>query len=477
MKTFLAICILTWLCRSAGGETFYVNVAGSDSNTGKENSPQGAFRTIAKALASALAGDTLKISRGEYPETPSTKRHGTAVAPIVIEGEGDATIIGGFLVLHDFIHLKNFKSATLGTNTGNITFGTRALHLNKATGLVGNHGLVENVTFTRQNGSQTSVEGNPPFYTGPVGTNYRKCRFLDAGAGVALILGGVGSIVEECYFSSQNGADAVFLFGRNNIIRKNKFINWSRPTDSKQHTDIFQAFSSNGEISLGHLIDANLIKDCAGCQLGIIEDQSRRGQIGEWEFRNNLIVRVGAPFILCGRDIKIINNTFVSSATEQGYAILLRASSTRGTATGCKIFNNIFYKGGFDSARPSLGFYGFVELADHPLTGFEADHNLVIGTGAGTVKGSLWTYLNANSNSLNGVDPAFVNPAKDDYRLEPHSPARDKGKVLRAEFSSDYAGRSRGQSWDLGANEYYSDEIKTIGKPQRYQLAPKAGTN
>lgn len=68
---------------SATGHTYYVATNGSDSHSGSSGSP---FKTIQKCATKVVAGDTCQIAGGDYRETVTPARGGTANARITAPG-------------------------------------------------------------------------------------------------------------------------------------------------------------------------------------------------------------------------------------------------------------------------------------------------------------------------------------------------------------------------------------------------------
>jgi len=68
---------------SATGHTYYVATNGSDSHSGSSGSP---FKTIQKCATKVVAGDTCQIAGGDYHETVTPARGGTANARITAPG-------------------------------------------------------------------------------------------------------------------------------------------------------------------------------------------------------------------------------------------------------------------------------------------------------------------------------------------------------------------------------------------------------
>ncbi|RKH64032.1 DUF1565 domain-containing protein [Corallococcus interemptor] len=83
MKLF-ALAALALLPLSAGAAPLYVSPSGSDSNAGTSSSAP--LKTIQAALDKATAGTVIHLAAGTYRERPTTKRAGTATAPITLKG-------------------------------------------------------------------------------------------------------------------------------------------------------------------------------------------------------------------------------------------------------------------------------------------------------------------------------------------------------------------------------------------------------
>lgn len=444
---FLTLLVIQCLS-TAWGVTYYVAMNGDDLQPGTEVQP---WRTLTKANSIAKSGDMIIVGEGTWTESPTTARHGTVDSPIVWRGSGDNSVINGFSVRHDYIHLRDFQvkgTFTIGGQNADVNGG-------KESGLVANHIIVENCLFTRTNASKISVGGNPPFYTGPVGTIIRNNRFIENAANAPAVgFGACDGLIENNYFTSTLGGDAIFLFGRRNIYRGNRFENWSRPANSTQHTDLFQSFSNNGEISEDHIIENNFAINCQGTQLGNVDNVGDPARVKNWTIRNNVFIRVSNPLNLYAPGFKIHNNSFVQSPFKAGSCIILCAAP-RGNANGASIINNIFYKGGYIESSKTQGFYAFNQSSGYKLEDLFIDNNLVVGSGVGTVKDASWTWFSANKNGFNGVDPLFVNsvnPTKpEDLRLQATSPVIGKGRDLSEFFTTDFSGRQRGAKWDIGA--------------------------
>jgi parallel beta-helix repeat protein len=80
----------------AHATTYYVSTGGQDTNPGTQASP---WRTIAKAAATMVAGDTAIVAGGTYAERVTATKSGTATAPIkFVAASGQTPIIDGAAV-------------------------------------------------------------------------------------------------------------------------------------------------------------------------------------------------------------------------------------------------------------------------------------------------------------------------------------------------------------------------------------------
>jgi Right handed beta helix region len=101
-----------WLPQVAGGpRTFYISPAGDDANSGAR--PDAPLATIQLALDRAGPGDRVTLAPGGYSQDISTRRDGTAAAPITISGPRDAVLRGAgrsrvITINHDHITLEGF---------------------------------------------------------------------------------------------------------------------------------------------------------------------------------------------------------------------------------------------------------------------------------------------------------------------------------------------------------------------------------
>jgi len=453
-KNIIRFIIAYILIATLNAANYYVRLDGNDTNTGLINNAGGAWLTIVKANNSAQPGDTITLGPGTFTDNPElpTIRDGTNLAKITWIGSGkDVTFIRGFFIKHSHIIIKNL------TITG-------------TTKISGNFVTIEDCILRYSYYAQIfCVEGGD--YDTPNNLIVRNCESQDASdltsAQPAMRLAGNNNLIENVIFTTTIGGTDVFgIFGYNHIIRGCKIYNWFLRSGSTNHVDIYQAYSNGGERSRGHLIENNFAYNCTTTQLGNVTDLGNPNiNVRDWVFRNNIFIRVARSMNLYCPGFQFYNNTFFETPTTQDAVVRVIASADRGSANDTKFFNNIFYKGGLNPTSVSAGYY---VVEEKPTLGFyintfEANNNLVIGTGQGTIKSGNWLKYSANANSLNGVDPLFVNsvtPSEPEHlRLLNTSPAIGAAVVRNDLFTTDYSNTTRGVTWDIGAYEYAAGVI------------------
>ena len=181
----------------------------------------------------------------------------------------------------------------------------------------------------------------------------------------------------------------------------------------------------NGGNPVGNIVRNTRIHDITGPNLFFGTNDFRIGGIlahgDDHLIYNNLIYNIhiswgvpspygGIQFFSTGRNRRAYNNTIYDV---EGAAFIVDAN-----ATASVIKNNIAYR--------NVG-------------------AVLVDFGSGTTQ----------SSNLFGVDPAFVNPSANDFRLGNGSPAKDAGVVVSA-VATDIVGTARpqGAAPDIGAFEY-----------------------
>ncbi|HMX75509.1 MAG TPA: right-handed parallel beta-helix repeat-containing protein [Anaerolineales bacterium] len=101
----------------AASKTYYVSLTGSDTNAGTATAP---FKTFTKAVSMLVAGDVLQVYGGTYTQQLNVKKSGTAAAPITVQPvAGQKVIIDGGMTLDrdiilsgSYINISGFETVS-----------------------------------------------------------------------------------------------------------------------------------------------------------------------------------------------------------------------------------------------------------------------------------------------------------------------------------------------------------------------------
>lgn len=334
-------------------------------------------------------------------------------------------------------------------------------------------------------------------------TTYITLRYLeiddhgdaDNEHGVKVGAGGVGWLIEHCYFHDCyldciNSGGAPNAFG-SNTARYNTFILQDDGIQCGSGWDVYgNVFDGSVKLSGPPLnahsdaiqgvegywrIYGNIFKNCGQCIF--IEAANETDNIQHIHIWNNLIYSEDAAFYDAGvailfraklpdngtdhvwDDIKIWNNT-ISNLDGVGirfFHSLVNGGEVTVPAGGILIENNIIYRTtvsiGVDSGFTTSWTSGAWLLRN----------NIFYQSGGGfsvQFQGTTYTditALNAHADASGNLnaDPLLVDYT-DDLRLSAGSPAIGAGLDLSASFTDDHAGTTRTNPWDIGALKYGS---------------------
>lgn len=402
--------------------TYYVDAAlGIDTNSGTETQP---FKTISKAANTVLAGDTVIVRNGNYPERTAfsdLSRRGGPGSFVTFKSE----TIGGaktyeFIIDIDYVRIEGFDITT--ESLENISFDPRY-----STGLFinANHIQVINNNIHDLRGAISSA-WRPEEPSNKVGADVivRGNRIIRANAGVGI--GGQNWLVEnneiERLIQYMLGFDADYMrvFGENHVIRGN-YCHGTNPSEiGDSHVDFLQTFDNNGEYARHILIEQNCVKDFHH-QTFMLEGQ--KGSHDDFIIRNNLFMDAAA-WGVCAHgvtNIRVENNTFVNNQT---HGVGLRVAGDGSVSSGL-VTHNIFYDWA-GSQYNSVYWY-------EPNCQLSGDHNLIYST-------TITNQQKISETDIANVDPLFVDasnplgpdgiPFTDDdgFQLLPESPALHGGE-------------------------------------------------
>jgi hypothetical protein len=454
--SFILISII-----SVSAATYYVAPDGNNSNPGTKQQP---FLTVQKAVDTAQAGDRVSVGPGTYNETVCSKRAGAAGGPIVLDGQGGATV-KQVTLKHTYIHLQNF------TVTGWTNRNSQLVYFDRGASCCVVSNNVVDVNYARGvQGIRWAAPRTLPLGTGvgDVGCdNWVVSNTVWRVCGTTMIaVFGDRNVVQGNRLLDGEAVDFFRLFGRSNYIVGNVCSNNFASEDIGNHPDFIQTFGDNGHGSMEHVIEGNYVTKIEGGQLTQLT-ADLVPEIRDWTFRNNVFEDIALQASCVVEGIKYYNNTFIRCNYKNGGHPLIFSSVYHkkkdgwGYAHGAEVVNNVFLDCG--NERNNVGWYSF----EKTLTNVVADYNFVSKNGyAPVVSGTypVGTYIDGVAmwdtrkfyevHGINGGDPLFVSVASGDYRLTSGSPLIGKGMNLNRLFTLDHRGILRGEHWDIGVFQF-----------------------
>lgn len=420
---------------AAYGANYYVATTGSDLNQGTVSDP---WLTIQKCLNMAAAGDTCNVASGTYAADFETVRNGSQGSFITVSGAGETqTIITGQLTVTHAYHVFS-----------NLRFRDHYVNVQDSGA---NHNLFEHNEFTA-NTQGIYMHDDSGTNDGNGGPAYNIIRYntfyQPVGNGMVALLGHHNEVTNNI-FRDNNGYDALRVWGHDQTIESNEFLDFITGVEAghSNHVDIIQSFNTSNLYAAKDIVfERNHIVNNHG-QLGNLENAGGVADMGNWIFRNNLLVNSRIQLNNSLPHVKIYNNTIynVPVANPVGFRFAFVDESEK--ADYGEVYNNIFIGDG--------GNYSF----NASTIGCVADNNLL-----SDLSGNVVSAPNEGTHGINGgfdPDDVFINIIAGNFQLNNTSPAIDAGLNLSANFSDDYLGNIRSGAWDIGAYEYQSGSDTT----------------
>jgi hypothetical protein len=408
------------------GPVFYVSPAGDDANPGTRERP---WRTVGKAAATAVAGDTVLIGGGTYNERVVVANSGEPGRPITFRNYPghhpviDATGTGrgwGIVELRNRNHVRliglDVRNGGRG-QCGILTFECSNLEIrNCRTDNTGNSGIMvwqgtnvivdHNEVVRACNGGEESI--TVKFDSRDVQVSWNHVHHT----------GHEGVDVKE-------GSQRVRVFNNyfHHVQRQGMYADaWDRET---------------GDIEFRR----NVVQDCG---FGIAVCSEQEGLLRDVVIADNLVYNCPGPGMIFShwnrngagpvRNVWFVNNTVHNCGHGWGGGITFE----NWEAEDIVVRNNIL-----------SGNAKQIEATRLPASG-ELDHNLLFGPTDEAGHGNL------------AGDPLFVAPEKGDFRLRPGSSAIGAGVPVddpKGAVPADISGRPRPSegAWTTGATQGAAD--------------------
>ena len=432
MKKWMTLLLMTAIGSSAMAAEYFIAPNGKDSNPGTEKAPWGSLKFAADKL---LPGDTLTFLPGRYKENLIPNRSGAKNAPITYRASkaGEAVLTGGPRSEYAAL-VKGVQHVILDGFRFDVAPRTRWMR-------------VENVTFSTFR--NLHMEHSTIF--DPIQcVNMHYCRFENVKAFRCNYDGRDGMVSSDMwnnYNISHNVFDGLYIsrvghrpFGlwfdcEKNVVRNSVFDGrWCRN---------FEFFSPKG-VLMERCVVTNAFEGS-----GSFDGRAKLFTI-DGIFRYNLIMRNGyCPLVINAyryhdmppfgmKRSRLYFNTWYMNQ-DCGWQ-MVDMGKKDGTFM---VENNVFKNNIMVDNNPADGTALQIHSNIAPDNLFL--HNLLRGRKAGdkTVKIPSWpnpsrfftaeeanAALPAQYAGNFDADPKFVNADADDYRLQPGSPAREKGVAL-----------------------------------------------
>lgn len=376
-KILLGIIVLLGAPASVSATQYYVDGSSAlakDTNAGTALSTP--WKTIQKAAATMVAGDTVNIVAGTYNEGVAMKNSGTATARITYQSHngGKVVIPQAFTVSGNYIVVKGLE---ISGDSMTIN-GSYCQILDNYIHDAGTNGLFIHGTYLLLRGNK--VLNNGSSWGGQITTSWNYTSV--ATHHVVFEKNDVGD-------PGGKGEDLMQYMAHDMIIRDNVFHDLG---SNGRHNDIYQ--SGGGEYNIWMI--NNRFERLADVQYFMIGPSGDHDHV----WRGNLFYgATGWGFNGTPAGMRVMNNTFS----------LLGSGGNWGVGGCGTALNNIFSPPGSDGHHGAL------------------DYNCVSPVPCCSDKGphDLW-----------GVDPKFVDLAKRDFRLQSSSPCIDAGTFITTATSA-----------------------------------------
>jgi hypothetical protein len=418
----LPVALAGFAAAPTDAASYYVSPSGTDANVGSSAAP---WRTLQKAAATMVAGDTALIADGEYAGGIYQSRAGTASAPITFRAmnPGGPVVRGDQTTARDAFFIEEADHV--------IVDGLTIRQANRAAIRVS---LSNHVTIRRCRTLNNTRWGIFTDYSDDLLIEQNECA---------------GSGLEHGIYVSNSGDRPVI---RGNVCYDNYACGIQINSDPGL---LWPEQGTRGDGITEHaLIEGNVVYNngtAGGAAINLASVRSSR-------IVNNLLYHNKAGGISGwddgygtqwgSKENVILHNTIYFRPGEGRWCVSLKNGST-----GNVLQNNLLHGGArgaleFDSDSSILSDYNLLRRAGSAQVATNED------TGVSWTL-AQWQAASGNDTHSRDADPLFVSlTAPVDFHLQAGSPGLDAG-VSRPDVTADLEGSTRPQNggWDLGCYE------------------------
>lgn len=398
------------------------------NNASCSNSSGQPFCTIAAAAAVAVAGDTVRVRAGVYPEAVTLTRSGTSAAPILFLGDPGATLSGGT----NGFYLKGVSWVTVQgfTIVGTTSHGIRVSLCSNVT-LAGNQ-VGSPSSKVRANGINVKSSSDFTLVDNVVTDTVAEGIYLSGNTGFVLRGGQVRRSGQPVSGLTKKG---IYVLANSNALitgvasydNSDAGIYLTADANTIRVTRTVTHGNARGYTRAAAGIDVRGPRNVLSGNVGYAnEDSGFNVRNGEGNaLVNNIAYNNGDHGIdlLGATGGRIIGNSVYGNVTA--------GINVEGFSTGATLANNIAVANGINSPRTD----GNIRVHDSSVAGTTADYNLVNLPGAGVMY--IWNSVKYSSLAalraavpgveVHGIqaDPRWVSPATGNFQLTAGSTAID----------------------------------------------------
>jgi hypothetical protein len=368
-------------CLAAGDQCSPVNIRCVDDTAGATQE----YPTVQAAAAAAQPGDTVLVFDGVYNEEVSLSRSGTTGAKITLRATNPhKAVLHGFIGSASFVRIEGFNVTGTAQYDGTISVqGSNLEIIDNYFGQSRRYGI----TLT---GNNNRIAGNT-IYQPQIGITVMGANIIVEDNEITRLYS--WGTLGDCDYSR--------FFGDNITFQKNHFYGTDFAEIGSAHVDCFQTFDDNGE----HASDVMIFNNtCSEFHQGFMGEAHYHQNSRRITFMNNIFAHGGA-WGLCVEDIAdlvAVHNTFYDI---YWYGVGVSSSQATGTVIKNNIFSGSMHETSITIASGASGI---------------ADYNLIYDAVAPYTVGT---------HNIVGSDPAFVNAAGNDFRLQSGSIACTGGEA------------------------------------------------